>query len=90
MVSAGPGGFSLQLLIACQDETVKSARSRAGAQGSLFVLPYDLKGRPCYRVCWGVYDDAEQARAAISAVPPALTGETVPLVVPLSRLRPSR
>ena len=76
-------------MIACQEDTVKGARSRAGAGGSLFILPYDLKGRPCYRICWGVYDDSNSARDAIRGVPPALTGNTVPLVVPLSRLRTS-
>ena len=89
IVSGSPRRFSLQLMIACQEETVKAARSRAGAESSLFILPYDLKGRPCYRVCWGVYDDSASARDAVRAVPPALTGETVPLVVPLSRLRTS-
>jgi hypothetical protein len=89
IVSERHDRLSLQLMIACQDETVKAARSRAGTDGALFILPYALKDRACYRVCWGVYEDPQSARAAISAIPPALTGETVPLVVPLSRLRRS-
>jgi len=89
LVSGSPRRFSLQLMIACQEDTVKGARSRAGAGGSLFILPYDLKGRPCYRICLGVYDDSNSARDAIRGVPPTLTGNTVPLVVPLSRLRTS-
>ena len=79
--------FTLQVMIACQEDTVKGARTRAGADDSLFILPYSLKGKSCYRVCWGVYADVDSARAAASNVPAALTGSTVPLVVPLSRLR---
>ncbi len=87
ILAGNPDRFTLQVMIACQEDTVKGARTRAGADDSLFILPYSLKGRSCYRVCWGVYPDGDSARAAVSAVPPALTGSTVPLVVPLSRLR---
>jgi uncharacterized protein DUF4388 len=89
ILSQSRNRFSLQLMIACQEETVKAARARAGSSASLFVLPYALKERPCYRVCWGLYNDAESARAALPDIPPALIGETQPLVVPLSRLRSS-
>jgi septal ring-binding cell division protein DamX len=87
ILSGNPNRFTLQVMIACQEDTVKGARTRAGADDSLFILPYSLKGRSCYRVCWGVYADVDSARAAASGVPAALTGSTVPLVVPLSRLR---
>lgn len=79
--------FALQILIACQEETVKKARAQAAGSSSLFILPYALKERSCYRVCWGVYDDVESARAAIPSIPSALTGKTAPPIVPLSRLR---
>ena len=87
ILAAKPDRFTLQVMIACQEDTVRGARTRAGEDGSLFILPYSLKGRSCYRVCWGLYPDGESARAAVSAVPAALTGPGVPLVVPLSRLR---
>jgi septal ring-binding cell division protein DamX len=89
IVAQNPDRFTLQIMIACQDDTVKAARRRAGAGGSLFILPYSLNGRPCYRVCWGVYESAESARAAAPAVPSALAGSSPPLVVPLSHLRSS-
>ena len=79
--------FALQILIACQEETVKNARAHAAGSSSLFILPYALGERSCYRVCWGVYDDVESARAAIPSIPSALTGRTSPPIVPLSRLR---
>ncbi len=88
ILSEDPRLFTMQLMIACQEDTVRSARSRAGPDGSLFILPYSLGGRSCYRVLWGLYEDGDSARAAAAAVPSALSGGSVPLVVPLSRLRP--
>jgi hypothetical protein len=85
--SQNPRQFSLQLMIACQEETVRSARKHAADSSSLFILPYTLKERSCYRVCWGIYDDVESARAAVPSIPSALTSETAPPIVPLSRLR---
>ncbi len=89
LLSRGPRAVTLQLLIACQEDTVNGARGRAGAHGSLIVLPYSLKGRPCYRVCWGVYAGGDAARAAIPTLPSDLVRGTVPIVVPLARLRAS-
>ena len=89
LISRGPRGVTLQLMIACQEETVKGARSRAGAHGALIVLPYSLKGRPCYRVCWGVYDGGDAARATIPDLPADVIHGTEPIVVPLARLRAS-
>ena len=81
--------FTLQVMIACQEETVKGAGIRAGADTPLFVLPYSLKGRDCYRVCWGLYSDGDAARGAVSGVPREVTGAAVPLLVRVSRLRSS-
>jgi len=87
LLSRAPRDVTLQLMIACQDDTVKGARDRAGAHGWLIVLPYSLRGRRCYRVCWGVYDGGEAARAAIPGLPADLVRGTAPIVVPLARLR---
>src|SRR5262245_52697736 len=79
--------FALQILIACPEATVKNARAQAVGSSSLFILPYALGERSCYRVCWGVYDDVESARAAIPSIPSALAGRSAPPIVPLARLR---
>jgi septal ring-binding cell division protein DamX len=79
---------ALQLMIACQEETVKGARRRAGVQGGLFILPYSLRGRPCYRVLWGLYENADAARAAVPSLPAGLIQGTDPIAVSLARLLP--
>jgi len=89
LLSARPASaVTLQLMIACQEDTVKGARRRAGAQGALFIIPYSLKGRPCYRVLWGLYENADAARAAAPFLPAGLIEEADPIPVSLARLLP--
>jgi septal ring-binding cell division protein DamX len=84
-----PSTVSLQLMIACQEETVKGARRRAGEGSALYVLPYSLKGRPCYRVLWGLYESVDAARNAVPSLPAGLLEGTAPIPVSLARLIPA-
>ncbi|HEV8702305.1 MAG TPA: DUF4388 domain-containing protein [Candidatus Polarisedimenticolia bacterium] len=84
-----PGAVSLQLMIACQEDTVKGARRRAGEGSELYILPYTLKGRSCYRVLWGLYESAEDARAAVPTLPAGLSEGTHPITVSVARLLPA-
>jgi hypothetical protein len=89
--SERPGGFTLQLMIACQPDTVKRARAQSGDEGMLFVLPYTYKGQGCYRTCWGIYPDKQAAHAAIGHLPRAYSEAGIkPVVVALERLRGTR
>jgi hypothetical protein len=91
VASQGPGRFTLQLMIACQPETVTRARAESGDEGSLFVLPYAYKGQSCFRACWGIYSDSEAARAAIGSLPGAYAAAGIqPIMVALDRLRGTR
>jgi septal ring-binding cell division protein DamX len=60
--------YSVQLLVACADETVDKALANASAP-ELFILPVSYKGRSCYRLCWGLYDSEARADTALSSVP---------------------
>jgi hypothetical protein len=84
-----PSAVSLQLMIACQEDTVKGARRSAGGGSELYILPYTLKGRPCYRVLWGLYENAEDARAAVLSLPAGLSEGTRPITVSVARLLPA-
>jgi Domain of unknown function (DUF4388) len=66
--NAGSGAYSVQLLVACSEETVAKA-ARNVTDKELFILPAEYKGRSCYRVCWGVYESESEARAAVASVP---------------------
>lgn len=60
--------YSLQLLVACSEETLQKAVSSVTAQ-ELFIVPVQYKGHACYRVCWGMYDTEGRARSAAHGVP---------------------
>jgi septal ring-binding cell division protein DamX len=83
-----PGRYSIQLLIACSDETVKKA-VRQVASKELYIVPVSYRGRSCYRLCWGIYDDASQAGAATHTLPEYFRkGGATPKVYPTTGLLP--
>jgi septal ring-binding cell division protein DamX len=82
------GRFTLQVLVACAPENVQKAVSAVPAQ-ELLVLPVDLKGRACYRRCWGLYDSRPAAEAALGSLPSYFRqGGTAPRLSPLAELIP--
>ena len=82
------GRYSLQLLVACAPENVTKAVS-AVSSDELYILPVSVKGRACYRLCWGVYDGRPAAEAALSTVPSYFRqGGMTPRVAPLGELLP--
>jgi hypothetical protein len=66
--SVGRGSYTVQLLVACADETVAKASQNVSAQ-ELFIVPVEYKGRSCYRICWGVYENEAGAHAAVKSIP---------------------
>ena len=59
------GEYTIQLLTACQDETVQKAVDSAGNSSRLFILPATVEGRRCYRVYWGTYPTQTRALEAL-------------------------
>jgi septal ring-binding cell division protein DamX len=60
--------YSVQLLVACSEETIAKA-ARAVSAKELFIVAAEYRGRSCYRVCWGVYESEATARSAAAAIP---------------------
>ncbi len=88
LASNEPGRYTLQLMIACKEETLRETRAQSGEHGSLFFLPFQFKGRTCYRVFWGAYAGKDQARDAIASLPPPLQpAGNPPPIVSIDRLR---
>jgi hypothetical protein len=61
--------FTVDVEVACQPETLAKGLSAAGGDPRFMILPYDLKGRACYRVIWGHYPDRPSAEAALASLP---------------------
>jgi septal ring-binding cell division protein DamX len=82
------GRFSLQVLVACAPENVQKAVSAVPVE-QLFILPVNVKGKDCYRLCWGVYDGRPEAEAALGALPSYFRqGGVTPRLSPLAELLP--
>jgi len=80
--------FSVQLLVACSDETVGKALANASSP-ELLILPVNYKGKSCYRLCWGLYDSEGRATAALDSVPAYFReGGAKPKVSPTAGLLP--
>ncbi len=67
-IRAAHGSYTVQLLVACADDTVSKAVQAVPAP-DLFIVPVSYKGRSCYRMCWGLYDDEARAHAGVASVP---------------------
>ncbi len=82
------GRYSVQLLVACSEETIQKAVAAVPAD-ELFILPVNYKGRSCYRVCWGLYASEEQAATAGRSLPEYFRrGGATPKVSPIASLLP--
>jgi hypothetical protein len=71
MLREQASAYTVQVVVACQIDTVHSAFARFGDR-QVFTVPLKLSGRTCYRVCYGVFPSKEAAAAAIDALPVGL------------------
>ena len=80
--------FTVQLLVACSDETVQKAVANASGP-HLLILPVTYKGKSCYRLCWGLFENEGRASSALDSVPAYFReGGARPKVSPTSALLP--
>lgn len=60
--------FTVQVLTACQHDTVRDAQ-RALTGQDLYLVAKKVNGRSCYRICLGTFDSREAAARALLALP---------------------
>jgi len=72
-----PDGWTLQLGVLCNRDSVRNLIARTADRPELHVLPKDHHGTACYRLCWGVYATRDAALAA-GGIPPGLRSELGP------------
>jgi hypothetical protein len=83
--AAGAGKYTIAISINCDTGNVGAAVQNAGSPSELFVLPARYNNRPCYRICWGIFDSAEAAERAIGTIPEYFRKQK-PLPVPTARV----
>ncbi len=84
-IRSSPPLYSVQIMAACQPETIRSVVQRARGSSQLFLLPATLQGRDCYRIYWGRYRSYESAQEALRRdVPATLRQADTPRVARVS------
>lgn len=78
--SSIPGNYTINVEVACQEETVKKAFDASNGDPAFLVLHYKLGSRQCYRILWGVYRDRTSAEEALKKMPEFLLQDANPKV----------
>lgn len=86
-IGSSPGRYTAQLVVACKPETVERLVESAPGASGLYVLPAQVKGQGCYRVCWGSYMTTEDAAKAAD-LPAALRSGERPRAVEITSVMP--
>lgn len=74
------GKYTINVEVACQEETVKKAFEASNGDPAFLVLHYKLGSRNCYRILWGVYRDRISAEKALKDMPEFLLRDANPKV----------
>lgn len=61
--------YAVQVLLACEVPTLADAWKHDVPAGSLWLQAIEREGRTCFRVFWGRFGTAEEARRAKDRVP---------------------
>ena len=86
-IGQSSGRYTAQLVVACKPETVERLIATAPDADGLYVLPAQVKGQGCYRVCWGAYMTADDAAKAAD-LPAALRSGERPRAVEITSVMP--
>ncbi len=86
VLEAEKNGFTVQLFVACSEETVRRAAAGDPAD-ELYIRAVRYQEKECWSLGWGIYASEEQARAAAGGLPARLlAGGVTPKVSPVARL----
>jgi hypothetical protein len=79
--------YTIQLLLACQEETVAKAFKNSESPEQLYYVPWRYNGRVCFKVCMGLFKSKGQAESNKQHIPNYFSrGGNRPMVVSVSLL----
>jgi septal ring-binding cell division protein DamX len=56
--------YTVQLMVSCDPDNARRVLRMIGEDSRLYVLPIELDGNACYRMCWGSYPSRAKAENA--------------------------
>jgi len=77
---SNPESYTIQLELACQQETLDKAISLLPDRDKIFFIPTKFKGKRCYLVCYGIFDTMEEANKAMQSLDEEFFYDNKPLV----------
>lgn len=79
--------YTIQLLLACQVETLAEAFKHAEAPEQFYYIPWHHNGRECFKVCMGLFKSIGQAEKNRHQIPKHFSkGGNNPIVISVSML----
>ncbi len=79
--------FTIQLLLACQRDTITRSFKNLGSPEEFFYLKWRHDGRSCYKLCMGLYKSRKEAESKRHHIPKHfLSNGNNPIVVHVSSL----
>ena len=86
-VARARGRWTAQLVVACKFETVDRLLAASGGSTKIYLLPAQLNGASCFRVCFGAYATSKEAAAAAD-LPKSLRGDEKVRAVEFAKVAP--
>jgi septal ring-binding cell division protein DamX len=87
-LQASGHGYTLQFAVNCEAKNVRSNLDALRDHQDFYLLTMLYQDRACFRLCWGFYDNQEQARSARD-VPERLRNMTpTPKVISIAEALP--
>ena len=87
-LQASGHGYTLQFAVNCEAKNVRSNLEALRSHQDFYLLTMLYQDRACFRLCWGFYDNEQQARSARD-VPDRLSGmTTTPKVISIAEALP--
>ena len=80
------GEWTAQLGLFCDPARVRELFDQFGGQAPFHILPSDHRGQACFRICWGQYGTAAEAKAARDLPQPLREIVPTPLPKPVDEV----
>ncbi len=82
-----PGKYTIQLELACLEETLDKAIKKLPNKSEIFFIPTTFRGKSCYLVCYGIFDTADEANSTLQTLDREFFIDNTPLIRPTEKFQ---
>lgn len=77
---ANPEKYTIQLELACQNETLDKAIKLLPEKEKIFFVPLKFNGKECFIICYGIYETSKEAKETLNTLDKEFFQENTPLI----------